>query len=217
MGVFYIVFEILLKRGGPNFVGFLLCGVVPWLWFSKSTNNSCRSIFQGRGLISQTYIPKIFFPLVVVGQDGFKQAFVFSLLFIFLTIYGFQVSVAWIWLPAVIVTQLLLIVAVSFFVSFIVPFAHDLQFLIRSVLTLGMFASGIFYSYESVLIPEHRDIFLLNPMANLIVNYRLVLLEGTAPKGWALFSISVFSLLIIVLMSWLMKRYDNKLTRLVIE
>ena len=217
MGVYYIVFDIFLHRGGEDFVPFLLCGIVPWLWFSRSVNNSSRSIVQGQGLISQTYLPKPFFPLVVIGQDLVKQQVVFLLLFGFLLYFGYMPSVEWLWLIPIVITQLMLIIAVAFLVSFIVPFARDIQYLINAGLMMMMFGSGIFYSYESVLLPEHREIFLMNPMANLIVNYRMVLMDGTAPRVEALIVIASVSLLFIFLMSRAMKRHNNTLTRLALE
>ena len=137
-----------------------------------------NSITQGKGLISQTYLPKPFFPLVIIGQAFVKQAFVFGLLIVFLFMYGFYPSNWWFWLLPIILVQLLFITAVSFIVAFVVPFARDLLYLINAGLMMLMFGSGIFYSYKDVLIPEHREIFLMNPMANLIVNYRLVLMEN---------------------------------------
>ena len=217
MGVYYIVFDILLHRGGEDFVPFLLCGIVPWLWFARSIGNSSRSIVQGKGLISQTYLPKPFFPLVIVGQDLVKQQAVFLLLFGFLLYFGYVPSVEWLWLIPIVITQLMLVIAVAFLVSFIVPFARDIQYLINAGLMMMMFGSGIFYSYESVLIPAHREIFLMNPMANLIVNYRMVLMDGTAPMVNSLLVIAAGSLLFIFLMSKAMKRYNNTLTRLALE
>lgn len=217
MVVYYLVFDILLNRGGEDFVAFLLSGIVPWLWFSKSVSNSSRSIVQGQGLIGQTYLPKPFFPLVVIGQDLVKQHVVFLLLFGFLLYFGYMPSVAWLWLIPIVITQLLLIIAVSFVVSFIVPFARDLQYLVTAVLMMGLFVSGIFYSYENVLLPEHREIFLLNPMANLIVSYRMVLLDGNAPMTGSLVVIALVSLAVIFLMSQIMKWRNNTLTRLALE
>ena len=217
MGVYYIVFDIFLNRGGPNFVAFLLCGIVPWLWFARSVNNSSRSIAQGQGLISQTYLPKPFFPLVVIGQDLVKQQFVFLLLVGSLLYFGYMPSLEWLWLVPIIITQLLLVIAVSLVVSFIVPFARDLQYLITAGLMMMMFGSGIFYSYESVLLPEHREIFLMNPMANLIVSYRMVLMDNAAPMTGALVVVASVSLAVILLMSKTMKRHNNTLTRLALE
>ena len=217
MGVYYIVFDILLQRGGKDFVPFLLCGIVPWLWFARSVNNSSRSIVQGQGLISQTYLPKPFFPLVVIGQDLLKQQVVFLLLFGFLFYFSYFPDVNWFWLIPIVTTQLLLIIAISFVVSFVVPFARDLQYLINAGLMMTMFGSGIFYSYENVLLPQHREIFLMNPMANLIVSYRMVLMEGSPPMTGSLVVIASVSLVIIFLMSQTMKRYNNTLTRLALE
>ena len=217
MGVYLIVFDIFLHRGTEDFVAFLLCGIIPWLWFNKSVSQAGNSITQGKGLISQTYLPKPFFPLVIIGQAFVKQAFVFGLLIVFLFIYGFYPSIWWFWLLPIILVQLLFITAVSFIVAFVVPFARDLLYLINAGLMMLMFGSGIFYSYKDVLIPEHREIFLMNPMANLIVNYRLVLMENTTPMTGSLVVIALFSILVILFMSSVMKRNNNTLTRLALE
>jgi len=217
MYVYYIVFDVFLHRGGEDFVVFLLCGIIPWLWFSKTVMHSGSSIAQGKGLISQTYLPKPFFPLVTIGQDLVKQVFVFLLMFSFLIAYQYFPGVGWLWLIPIIITQLLLIIAVSFLVAFIVPFARDLRYLVDAGLKMMMFGSGIFYSYKSVLLPEHREIFLMNPMANLIVNYRLVLMEDKEPMMGSLIIIASISALFILLMSRVMKRYNNTLTRLALE
>lgn len=217
MGVFYIVFDILLNRGTKDFVAFLLCGIIPWLWFSNSVSQSGNSITLGKGLISQTYLPKPFFPLVIIGQALVKQVFVFILLFVFLFTYDFFPSIGWLWLIPIIFTQLLLIIAISFIVAFIIPFARDIKYLVDAGLRMTMFGSGIFYSYKDVLLPEHREIFLLNPMANLIVNYRKVLMEDTVPMVESLVFISLASMLIILLMNWVIKRHNNTLTRLALE
>ena len=48
--VFYFIFDVLLRRGGEGFVVFLLCGQIPFLWFSRSVSNASNSIMNGRGL-----------------------------------------------------------------------------------------------------------------------------------------------------------------------
>lgn len=217
MGVYYIVFDILLHRGTKDFVAFLLCGIVPWLWISKSINQSGNSINAGKGLISQTYLPKPFFPLVVIGQASVKQVFAFILLFVFMIAYGYYPTLMWLWLIPIVVTQFLLIIAISFVAAFLVPFAKDIQYLIETGLRMVMFGSGIFYSYQDVLIPKHREIFLMNPAANLIVNYRNVLMENTMPLTTSLLVISGVSVLIIVLMTRVMSKYNNTITRLALE
>ena len=92
VGVFYLVFAVFLARGTPDFMIFLVCGKIPFLWFSKSISNASKSITSGRGLINQTSIPMPFFPMLVVFQDAFKQSIVFMFMFGFFAIYGLEVS-----------------------------------------------------------------------------------------------------------------------------
>ena len=50
---YYLVFELLLNRGGPGFVYFLLTGLVPWLWFAKTINQGSNSLIGGSNLMGK--------------------------------------------------------------------------------------------------------------------------------------------------------------------
>ena len=38
VAVFYVVFEVLLQAGRADFLVFLMCGKLAFIWFSKSVN-----------------------------------------------------------------------------------------------------------------------------------------------------------------------------------
>ena len=169
VAIYYVVFAVFLSTRTPDFVIFLVCGQIPFLWFSKSVTNSSGSIVAGRGLINQVSIPKPFFPMLVVFQDAFKQIIVFAAMFSFFVIYGMEVSWAWLSVVFVILSQLLFIVAITLLVAAITPFLPDFKFLINTGMMGLMFGSGIFYDYKTTLLPEHQQLFLINPVANLSV------------------------------------------------
>ena len=215
--VLYLVFNYLIDRGTQDFVAFLLCGTIPFLWFSKTIANATASILDSHVLISSLRIPKPFFPLLIVFQDSVKQAFVFTLLFLFLLLYGTPVSVNWWYVLPVIFVQLGMIIAAALSVAAITPWFPDFKFVVPTGLLLLMLSSGVFYSYQT-LIPEARwDTFLLNPMANLIDNYRRVLLDGVQPDWLALLSIAAFSVVVSIIVLSLLRRYDATYNRLVIQ
>ena len=95
VSVFYIVFGVFLRRGGPDFLTFLLCGYIPFQWFARSVQNSMVAIRNASGLINQIQIPKIFFPMVTVLHDLFKAFFIFILLLLVLIICGVMPSISW--------------------------------------------------------------------------------------------------------------------------
>ncbi len=213
----YVVFNRFLQLRTPEFMLFLVCGMIPFMWFSKSVSQSSNSIVAGKGLIAQVAIPKAFFPLLTVSQDLVKQLVVFIAMLGFVLVMGDGITIHWLGLAPIIMVQFGLIVAVALFVSSIVPVFPDFRYLISTGLQVLMFGSGIFYSYEAVLKPEHRAIFLMNPMANLIKNYRDVLIHGQFPDWSALLGIAIFSIVLCAVMLLVLRRYDSAYARLVIQ
>lgn len=212
---FYIVFGKLLHGEQPGFVTFLVCGQVPYLWYSRSVMNSSTSILAGRQLIDQIAIPKTFFPLVVMLQDFVKQMFIFVLLLIFLILCGIDMTIDWLYLVLIIATQALFTIASGMVIASIVPIIPDFRYIINTGMMLLMFGSGIFYSYEDVVEPEYRAMFLSNPMAALIKNYRQVLLEGLPPDFFRLMVIALVSFCVIIVSSYMLRRYSAAYSRLV--
>lgn len=213
----YVVFGIFLRLRTDDLLVFLIVGMVTYIWFQRSVGNASRSLAQRGGLMTQIPIQKVFFPLLTVCQDAVKQAVVFVAMFGFLVYLDVLPNLAWISLPLVMVTQWLLILALGMACAAVVPIIPDMRFLIATLLTIGMWASGIFYSYEDVLLEEHQDLFLLNPMANLIKNYRQVILDGQWPDWAALGVIALSSLALIALMMWVYRRLDTTYARLALQ
>ena len=107
VSVFYLVFSTFLRRGGPDFLVFLISGYIPFQWFGRSIQNSSVSIAGSRGLINQIKIPKVFFPVVTMLHDAFKAMIVLGLLLIVLVIFGVTPTVTWLYvLPIILVPQL---------------------------------------------------------------------------------------------------------------
>lgn len=214
MGVYYLVFGVMFGGGMPNFVAFLLIGQVIWQWFGFSVNHCMGSIFQAGGLMSQVYLPKQVFPLVVILMDTVKFVLVFLLLLVFLWSYGLPPTQHYLALPALLLSQFLLNTAFGLFVAALVPFIPDLRFLFEAALFLAFFLSGIFYSVTSM--PEHYlHLFYLNPMVNLIDSYRAVLMYHQWPNWERLAVVAGVSWLAILGMVLFIRTFDRRYPRMV--
>lgn len=182
MLVYYVVFGLVLNRGAENFVPFLLIGTVHFLWFSRSVSNSMSSLLGAAGLMQQVNIRKFFFPLVVTLQDIVKQVFVTVILLVLLWLWGFPPRIEWFALLPLYFCQYVLTLGCAFFAAGAVPFVKDLRQIIPIALQLLLFGSGVFYSIEDFVLPEHRFYLYLNPIAGLLQAYRDVLMGGTWPN-----------------------------------
>jgi len=180
LAIYYIVFGMLLNRGGENYPVFLLTGLIPWMWFMKAVNSSSTSILAGQNLLLQVGLPPIIFPLVNLLQTTLKQLPVFILLFCFIWLLGYSPNVHWWALLPVIFVQVLLTTVVACTVAAIIPFIRDISYLVPTGLTFLMFLSGIFYDYRTIP-AGWQDIFLLNPIAFLLKCYREIFIDGVQP------------------------------------
>jgi len=181
MVVYYLVFGLLLQRGGEDYPVFLLTGLIPWMWFMKAVSDSSNSIIAGQNLMLQVGLPSVVFPLVSLLQATIKQIPVFILLFGLLWLQAFTPEAYWWALIPVIAVQALLTIAFACIVAAVIPFIRDLSYLVPTGLMFLMFLSGIFYNYKMIS-PEWQNLFLLNPMAFLLKCYREIFISGILPN-----------------------------------
>jgi len=207
LAVFYLIFVVVFKRGGEDYVSFLLIGLVVWKWFASSVLQSANCISVNIGLIRQIHIPKFVFPAMSVLTATFKFIIVFVLLAIFLSFIGNGPTIAWFALPVIVLVQLLLMLAVGGVLAAIVPFLPDLKIIIENGMLLLFFLSGIFFDIGSASL-KMQSLLNTNPMVGIITSYRKVLISGTTPD-WQLLSIIVLvSFIGLILSKYLLKKFD---------
>lgn len=216
MAVYYVVFSFLLARGDENYVAFLLTGLIPFLWFTKTINHAMGSILQGKHLMNQLYVPKLFFPLTCIVQNTIKQSVIFVILLIFLWAYGISPNILWLYILPIIFIQLLFITGCSLLAALVVPFVRDMLFVIPTAIQFLMFCSGIFFSHHDIPVSA-QGIFFLNPMAVLLSAFRDVLIDGITPNFNLLGYVFGFSCLLISLATWLYRKLEYILPRVVLE
>lgn len=216
LGVLFLVFGKFRGRGGPEFVSFLVTGILPFLWFSKSLTNSTLSIKSARGLINQIVIPKAIFPMLTIAQDLVKQLLVFGLMIVALLALDVAPTPSWLFVLLVALVQLLFISACALIVAPITLYLPDFRYIVGTGVTLLFFMSGVFFDYRQVILEKHQAFFLLNPTARLLKNYRQVLLENSPPDWLALGVLAGASSLVIFVMLRIYRHADPALTRAVI-
>lgn len=207
VGVFFLVFNVILVSGREDFFIFLMCGQLPYGWFSKSIINSHRSIIANVGLIGNIDIPKSMFPLAMIQEGLYKQATVFLLLMLVLVNLGYPPSTSWFWLIPIILVNYIMIVACAFIASVLVCFVRDISMFIPLGLLFLMFSSGVFFDVRELPNTQMTEIILTyNPMAFLLDAYRQALMYQSMPDLVHLAKIGLFFAVVTALMvGWMRK------------
>tara|TARA_Y100000588_G_C14066050_1_gene843647 strand:- start:69 stop:719 length:651 start_codon:yes stop_codon:yes gene_type:complete len=216
MAVFYLFFTRLLDVGNENFGSFLICGLIPWLWFSKATANSATSIMVSQGLILQSGVNPVIPPIITLVQSTLKEIPALCLLFIFLWVQGFGPNTFWVFLPILFIIQFVFMFAICNICAYASTVVQDLTVLIPTGLTFAMFLSGIFFDYTNFS-PQIELWFTINPLAFLINCYRQILLEATMPNFELLGILGTISLISALLTLFLYKSSKHFLIRSFLE
>jgi lipopolysaccharide transport system permease protein len=180
MGVFYVIFGLGLRSGGPDFLPVLMVGLVLWQWFRGTISHTTNSIHQNRALVRDVLLPVSLFPVVTLCTDAVKFSLVLMTLLVVLWLWGYTPTWTYLAFPLVLLAQLLLVLGISLVVSAVVPFLPDLRFLIDPLLLAVFFVSCVFHPISS-LSPDVQPWIRLNPVAGLIDAARDVLLRGVWP------------------------------------
>lgn len=209
LSAFYILFVLVLQRGGPDFVPTFLCGAVVWKWFDSGLKGGSHAISAHRGLLQQVYVPKYIFPVIAVLGSTARFLPVFMIFAIFLLLYGIPAQITWLAAPLVMLTQLCLVMALAMLVGAITPFLPDLKPAIDHGMMMLFFISGVFFNINDVHEPL-KSYLMLNPMAGLIDEYRNIMIRGIWPDTGHLAIILFSSIALAALALVLLKQMDHK-------
>ena len=210
--VFYLVFEIVLDSGKSDFLAFLMCGKLAFVWFSKSVTQASNSIVDNAGLIGMINIPKSIFPLAVLQQGIYRQLAVFTLLIAFLWLSGYSVSLEWLYLIPVIVVNYLVIAACALIGASLVCIVRDVSLIISLGMIFMLFTSGVFWDVRALDNAEMtHTILLLNPLAFLIDSYRQIFMFQKSPDLAHLFVLGLCAACAVAIAIGLMRRYSQAL------
>ena len=184
VAVYYIVFDVFFKSGREDFIVFLFCGKVPYMWFSKSVTSASNSLYLNRGLMNQINLPKTLFPFVAVHESLYKESTVFIVLFLILIGFGYMPTANWLWLIPVMLVQYGLILLFALLGAICVSFIGDVRIIINIGMLILLFASGIFWDVNAIASPRICELIMIyNPMAFMIDIYRQILMVGGPIKG----------------------------------
>ena len=213
MGVYYLVFAVIFRMGGADYIPFLLIGLTLWQWFKSCISHGGYSIWQQLPLVRQVKLPLQVFPSVQILADTVKFLCILAILLVVLWCTGYPPNVTYIALLPVLLVELIFVAACTYVVAAVVPLVPDLRFVIEQVLNVVMFLSGVVFALDG-LPPELRRWFEFNPIVELIDAGRGILMRAQWPDWAALGRVALVSLALYAFGAWLIARLTPRYVKL---
>jgi len=178
--VYWLLVSVIFKRGDPNYPLFVLCGLVPYRAIAISVGQSVSSISGKFGLIGVINFPRIFLPISDVLLNHVKLVFGFMVVIVLTRFFQIYINHNIIYLVIPYSIQVILVCGVTMITSVLGVYFRDLRNLIQFIMRVLVYISPVVYSLERIPARYH-DIYLLNPIAILMVTYRDVIIYGRPP------------------------------------
>jgi lipopolysaccharide transport system permease protein len=212
MAVYTLFFTIFLRNSSiPHYPVFLLCGLLPWNFFSDSVVQATDSIIGNAHLVKKVYFPREILPTSIVLANLVNFLIALPIFFVLVLVSGAPLTGWVLLLPITVLIQVIFIIGLTLFLSTVNVFYRDTQHILR-VLTLALFfLTPVFYPINTV--PQEANVLgiafnaqlwmrRLNPMASIIASYRDLLYWG-APTGLDFLLRTAFTALIMLVLGYL--------------
>ena len=216
-GVFWTVFNPLLLiltyafvfgavlrsrfPGDPSPLGFplyFLAGMLPWLAFSEAAGRAPSVMLEHRNFVKKLVFAVETLPVNLVVSGLVSEAFALLLYCGLLLVARHRLPLTILWLPLLVVPQVLFTAGVSWCLAALGALFRDLGQIIGFLLTIWFFITPICYPEQS-LPPWAAPLFVKNPIYVLVRGYRAVFLENRPPAMGSLWKFWVLALVVFLL------------------
>jgi lipopolysaccharide transport system permease protein len=176
--LYFVAFRVFMRVDIPQYPLFLIAGLFPWQWIANSTGAAPSLFLANTTLLKKVRFPRSVLVLSTVLNDGVHFMCAIPVLVALLLFYGLSPSSSWlIGVPLLAAAQLLLVYGLAVTIASLNLFFRDLERLTSLVITFLFLLTPIVYS-ESMVPPQYRVLFYLNPAAPIVLSWRQLFLSG---------------------------------------
>jgi len=181
LAIFYLVFQVILKNGMPNFVIFLFSGLLLWNFFQTGVQAGTGVIVNNAGIVKKVSFPREILALASIGSAS--VFFFFQAIVMVIFMLALKAPPDWKLIPLLFLALAAVTVfaaALAVFLSAVNVYLRDTQHLVEVLLTAWFWACPIVYSYQRTISAQlHRHhlvwLYFLNPVTPLVMTFQRVL------------------------------------------
>jgi lipopolysaccharide transport system permease protein len=184
-----------------DFALYLFCGLLPWTAFQEAVQHSSTTIVGHANLVKRVVFPLEILPVSLALTSLANQMFGTIALLIFQLIIRGDLHLTTLWLPVLLLPQLIATLGVAWLVASLGVFLRDMVQGIALLLTTWLYLTPIIYP-ESVVPERFRPLINANPFTGLVRSYRRIMLENSMPDWRGLAYFTIFALVCFVFGYW---------------
>ena len=150
---------------------------IPWAFFVGAIQFSSGVLIANSNLVTKIYFPREVLPLAAVFAQVFDSAIGGVAVFVVLPLLGVAYGWTALWAVPLLLALLLFTAGTALLLSSANLFFRDVKYIVRVVLTFGIFFTPVFFEPE-MFGATGAMLMMLNPMAPILEGLRLAMIEG---------------------------------------
>jgi ABC-type polysaccharide/polyol phosphate export permease len=180
MAILTFVFTKVFESRIPHYPLYVLCGLIPYNFFTLSWVSGTVSISENPPLVKRVPMQTALLPLVSVLSNTLHLCIQLLLVFALVLWYGLPVTWHYLWLPVIWILELLFIYGLTLASSSLHVLVRDVRYVVESVNLVLFWLVPIFYSFAMVP-QQYRGLYEFNPVAALVLATQHVILGHRSP------------------------------------
>lgn len=192
MVVFSVVFGGLAKfpNGGVPYPILVFAAMLPWQFFANALSECSNSLITNANLVSKVYFPRLIVPIsaVIVSFVDFMVSGM--ILLGLMAWYNFVPNWRILTLPVFILIAFAAAVGAGLWLAALNVEYRDFRYIVPFIVQFGLYISPVGFT-SSVVPPQWRLLYSLNPMVGVIDGFRWAILGGDSQIYLPGFTLSV--------------------------
>lgn len=210
---YVLLVHYIFGRGGPQFPILLFIALLSWRWFASSLSRSVNSITSKVGLIQSVRFPLAILPISGITIGFFDWLFGFVILLPMLFIFEASFTVNILWLPVLLLIQLVGTIGACLIGAVLGTYLSDLSNILQFAIRIGLYLSPILYSVEDRIPERFSTLYMVaNPFAGILESYKNVLIRGIPPSEYVIVGTAI-AFIVFLAGLWYFTRNEYKLVK----
>jgi lipopolysaccharide transport system permease protein len=208
--VMIFIFSRVAKFGSGgdfSYAGYVLAGMVAFVYASTSILAATTSIVDGAGLTDKVWFPRAILSLVSPIANLVTLGISLVVLLVALPIIGADITPALLLLVPAIVLTVAFVAAVGLLLSALQVYFRDVKFMVQAVMTVWIYLTPIIYPPETLGSAARWLDF--NPLTGIVGLYQRAAVDAPVPSGRALVVSVVATIVIAVGAIAVHRRHDR--------